>query len=215
MRNPTARALPLAALAGTGLFTLAWVTLGAISPGYPLFGTWISPYSPISQPVSGLGLGDTAAYMNTGFVVGGVLLVAGVIGTGRLFVRRRRLTVALLLAAPTGMIVCGVWTLEAMLPHLTGFLLAVGVAAVSLPLAATALPPPIRRRAFVPLTGGGLLALALLVWFMAAFDPVAAGSGHGIAGLIQRALILDVHACLAALGWLAFRSSGATTEVTS
>jgi hypothetical protein len=37
--------------------------LGFLSPGYTLFGTLIAPYSPISQPISGLGLGPTGAFM--------------------------------------------------------------------------------------------------------------------------------------------------------
>ena len=60
----SARWLALGAIAGPVLFTLAWFVLGFLSPGYRLFGTLISPYSPISQPISGLGLGPTAPFMN-------------------------------------------------------------------------------------------------------------------------------------------------------
>ncbi|MGH3612648.1 MAG: DUF998 domain-containing protein [Pseudonocardia sp.] len=49
-------------------------------PGYPVGGNFVSPYSPISQPISGLGLGATAPYMNTAFVLSGLLLLAGLIG---------------------------------------------------------------------------------------------------------------------------------------
>ncbi|HKN43770.1 MAG TPA: hypothetical protein VJW23_07585, partial [Propionibacteriaceae bacterium] len=56
------RWLALGALAGPVLFTLAWLILGAVSPGYTVAGTWISPYSAITQPISGLGLGETARY---------------------------------------------------------------------------------------------------------------------------------------------------------
>ena len=77
------RRLALGAIAGPALFTAAWLILGFASPGYTVSGTWISPYSPISQPISGLGLGKTAPYMNTAFVVSGLLLLAGVIGVAR------------------------------------------------------------------------------------------------------------------------------------
>jgi hypothetical protein len=62
------RRLALGAVAGPILFTVAWLILGALSPGYTVSGTWISPYSAISQPISGLGLGETARHMNTAFV---------------------------------------------------------------------------------------------------------------------------------------------------
>ena len=72
--------LSLGAVAGPVLFTAGWLILGAVSPGYTISGIWISPYSAITQPISGLGLGETAAYMNSVFVISGLLLLAGVIG---------------------------------------------------------------------------------------------------------------------------------------
>src|SRR6266542_6662982 len=74
------RWLALGDVAGPVLFTLAWFVLGFLSPGFTIFGTLIAPYSPISAPISGLGLGPTAPFMNTAFVLGGLLLLAGVIG---------------------------------------------------------------------------------------------------------------------------------------
>src|SRR5438105_328413 len=65
-----ARWLALGAIVGPVLFTVAWLVLGFLSPGYAAWGTWIGPYSPIHQGISGLGLGVTAPYMNTAFVVG-------------------------------------------------------------------------------------------------------------------------------------------------
>ena len=54
-----------------GFGSLAWFVLGFLSPGYTIFGTVIAPYSPISQPISGLGLGTTGPFMNAAFVLGG------------------------------------------------------------------------------------------------------------------------------------------------
>ena len=65
-----ARLAALGAVAGPALFTLAWLVLGFLSPGYTIYGTRIAPYSPISQPVSGLGMGVTAPYMNAAFGLG-------------------------------------------------------------------------------------------------------------------------------------------------
>ena len=62
---------------GAGLFTVAWFVLGLVSPGYRLFDLVIEPYSAVSQPVSGLGLGVTAPWMNAAFVLGGLLVGAG------------------------------------------------------------------------------------------------------------------------------------------
>ena len=72
--KPTAPAIPeairwLALGAGPVLFTLAWFVLGFLSPGFTIFGTVIEPYSPVSQPISGLGLGSTAPFMNAAFVL--------------------------------------------------------------------------------------------------------------------------------------------------
>jgi hypothetical protein len=79
--SPAARLAALGAVAGPVLFTLAWLVLGFLSPGYTIYGTRIAPYSPISQPVSGLGMGVTAPYMNAAFVFGaGLLTMIGVVG---------------------------------------------------------------------------------------------------------------------------------------
>src|SRR6266702_8256621 len=74
------RWLALGAVAGPVLFTLAWLVLGELSPGYTAWGTRIAPYSPISQVISGLGLGITAPFMNTAFVLNGLLILVGVVG---------------------------------------------------------------------------------------------------------------------------------------
>jgi hypothetical protein len=55
----------------------------------------------------------------------------------------------------------------------------------------------------------GPLALLLLVAFFAAFQPTADGAEHGVAGLIQRAGAIHVHAWFIAMGWLAYRRRGA------
>jgi hypothetical protein len=209
----TARRLALGAVAGPALFTLAWLVLGFLSPGSTLFGTLIAPYSPISQPISGLGLGPTGAWMNTAFVLGGLVLLAGVAGifqTLRPSGRRAagRVCAALLALSPLGLVVAGTFTLEAVMPHLLGFLLATGTPVASFLITGLFLRGiPGWRRFGTWLLLGSPLTLVLLVGFFLTFDPAAAGANVGIAGLVQRMLAVEVHAWFVAMGWLAYRRS--------
>src|SRR3954470_329871 len=79
----TPRTMAIAAVIGPILFTLAWLILGFVSPGFTLFDVRVEPYSAISAQISGLGLGPTAPYMNAAFILNGALLAIGVIGTLR------------------------------------------------------------------------------------------------------------------------------------
>ena len=192
--NNRSAASRFALLVPTGaiLFTLAWLILGAVSPGYELFGHVISPYSWISQPVSGLGLGVTGPWMNAAFIVGGLLVLAGTLGVVGTWTRRGGLgTTAFVLMTLTGvgMIVCGVFTLESMMLHLLGFLLAVPLPAVGFILAGAALRRTDRRLAVAGIAGG-TTTLVLFAVFMAIFDASGAGGNEGVAGLVQRLLIL-------------------------
>src|SRR5438067_12324216 len=121
------RWLALGAAAGPVLFTLAWVVLGFLSPGYTAWGTRIAPYSPISQGISGLGLGITAPFMNTAFVLSGLLILVGVVGIFQgireMGTLARWSCTVLLALSPLGMVVDGFFTLESILPHTAGFLL--------------------------------------------------------------------------------------------
>src|SRR5260370_11698152 len=72
--------LALGAVAGPAVLTLAWFVLGFSSPGYTMWGTRIAPYSIISQPLSGLGLGPTGPLMNAAFIASGPLIVVGAVG---------------------------------------------------------------------------------------------------------------------------------------
>jgi hypothetical protein len=206
------RWLALGAVAGPVLFTLAWFILGFLSPGFTIFGTLVAPYSPISQPISGLGLGLTAPFMNAAFVLGGLLILAGAAGIFQGIrelgaVARWSCTVLLALSG-LGMVVDGIFTLESFLPHMAGFLLGTGTPVLSFLVIGLLLRRvPIWRRFGNWLPLGSPLTLALLVLSFATFDPVAAGAGLGIGGLTQRILVVEVHAWFVVLGWLAFRRS--------
>ena len=203
-RSKTTRWLTLGAVIGPILFTLAWIILGFISPGYPLWNLWIAPYSAISQPISGLGLGITAPYMNAAFILTGVLTIAGAIGIYRNISEEgatKRWRYILLLALPgLGTIMDGVFNLESMMLHNLGFLLVLSVI-VSFPIIGSQLRNiPGWQQFGRRLILGGPLTLVLAVLYFATFNPEASGAGIGIGGLTQRLLIVQIHVWYVALG---------------
>lgn len=210
MFSLSARRLALGAVAGPVLFELSWLVLGLVSPGYTLFGHRFTGYSPVSQPVSGLGLGLTGPYMNAAFVVTGLMLTAGVAGVFRVTAApgHRRCAVLLGLSG-VGQALCGLFTLEEMVPHTLGYLLAIGAPVIGFPVAGRyfrGLPGWRRLGAWLPV--GGLLTLALLVLFFLTFQPTAEGAEAGVAGLVQRLGIVEVHAWFAVMGVRAFSGGG-------
>ena len=204
------RWLALGAVAGPVLFTLAWVVLGFLSPGYTAWGTRIAPYSPISQGISGLGLGITAPFMNTAFVFSGLLILAGVVGIFQgireMGVLARWSCTVLLALSPLGMAVDGIFTLESFLPHMVGFLLAAASPVLSFVVIGLLLRRvPGWRRLGSWLLLASPLTLVLLVLYFLTFSPTVAGTQTGVAGLTERILVVEVLAWFVAMGWLAFR----------
>lgn len=208
------RRLALCAVIGPVLFTVVWFVLGFVSDGYTLFGHRFTDYSPISQPISGLGMGATAPYMNTAFVVTGLLLIAGVIGVfrtasaddmeGRPVLRRTAMV--MLACTGAGQVVCGIFDLAAVMTHMLGFILALGTPVIGFLVAGLYLRHlPGWRRFGTWLLLGGPLTLILLAAFFMTFQPTADGAEHGVAGLVQRAGVVEVHAWFVAMGWLAYR----------
>ncbi len=204
------RWLALGAVVGPVLFTLAWLVLGFVSPGYTAWGVRIAPYSPISQPISGLGLGVTAPYMNAAFVLCGLVTLTGVAG---LFQRisaigaGARWSCTMLLALlPLGMAIDGIFTLESGFLHYVGF----GLGAVVSPVLGFVVTGLVLRR--VPsfrrfgtwLVVGSSLTLALVVLYFLTFSPTVGGTQTGVAGLTERILITEILAWYVALGWLVF-----------
>jgi uncharacterized membrane protein len=152
--------------------------------------------------------------MNTAFVVSGLLLLVGVTGAVQ-SIRQvgavaRRTCSALLALSPLGVILDGIFTLESMPLHSVGFFLAAATPVLSFLVAGLLLRRVPRWRRFGDwLLLGSPLILALLVLFFTTFNPTTSGAGRGVGGLVQRVLIVEVHAWFVALGWLAFsRSSG-------
>ncbi|TMC56067.1 MAG: DUF998 domain-containing protein, partial [Chloroflexota bacterium] len=204
------RWLALGAVAGPVLFTLAWFILGFLSPGYTAWGTRIAPYSPISQGISGLGLGITAPFMNTAFVFSGLLILAGVVsifqGIREMGALARWSCTVLLALSPLGMAVDGIFTLESFLPHMVGFLLAAASPVLSFVVVGLLLRRIPRWRWLGSwLLLASPLTLVLLVLYFLTFSPTVAGTQTGVAGLTERILVVEVLAWFVAMGWLAFR----------
>ena len=207
----TARWQALGAVAGPILFTLAWLILGAVSPGYPLWDLWIAPYSAISQPISGLGLGQTAPFMNSAFVLTGVLMMAGAAGIFQNIQEMgaaARWSCTLLLALPgVGAIMDGIFTLESFMLHNAGFMLLLSVIVSFVVVGRLLRRIPRWRRLGNWLLLGSPLTLALAILFFATFDPETAGANLGVGGLTQRVLVLEAQAWYVLMGWTAFRHS--------
>lgn len=201
------------------LFTATWVVLGAVNDGYVLFDAVIEDYSPIHQPISGLGLGSTATAMNTAFVLYGLIAVAGAWGASRLVAvidpGTRMATLIPLALHGLGSVMVGIFTLESMDLHSVGFLLILAPV-VSFVLVGRRFS----RLADVRTAGRALLWIAapvsalLIAAFFASFDPVAAGDGGGVAGLVQRALVLNLQIGIAVLITVS-RPAGSRPPLTS
>jgi hypothetical protein len=203
--------LALGAIFGPLVLTLAWLVLGAVSPGYTVFGVHIAPYSPIAQPISGLGMGVTAPYMNAAFVLSGLAMFIGVVGISRSLSSRpaaRWLCAGLLALTPLGLILAGLFNLESPMLHYVGALLGLGSPVLSFLVTGLVLRGIPRWRRL----GSGLLlaspiSLVLLVVFFASFDQATTAANQGIAGLTQRVLVLEEFAWFVALGWFSYTRS--------
>ncbi len=212
------RWLALGAVVGPVLFTLAWFILGFLSPGYTAWDTRIAPYLPISQPISGLGLGITAPFMNTAFVLNGLLILVGVVGIFQgireMGILARWSCMVLLALSPLGMVVDGFFTLEAILPHTAGFLLGCATPVLSFAVIGLLLRRVESFRRFGTwLLLGSPLTLALLILYFLTFSPTVAGIRTGVAGLTERILGIEVQAWFVIMGLLVFRGpSGKQSE---
>lgn len=205
------RILPLFAVVSPVIFTLTWFILGFISKGYTIYGVRIEPYSSITQPISGLGMGSTAVVMNSAFILCGILLFAGIIGIYQNIGEEgkpstRRTSFALLILSPIGLIICGIFDLESTFLHSIGFLLSTGTTILSFLITGLFFRSISRLKNL----GSGLiigspLTLVLVTLFFINFDPIAAGEGRGIAGIASRLLAIEVLAWFAAMGLLTYQ----------
>jgi hypothetical protein len=211
--------LALGAILGPVVFTLGWLVLGFISPGYTMWGVHVAPYSAISQPLSGLGLGPTGPFMNTAFIVSGLLMIAGAVGVIASIPGLSpfaRWTCTILLALPgVGAVIDGIFTFENFLPHFVGFGLAL-TTVVGFPVVGLILRRiPSWRNFGTWLVAAGPLTLALTVLYFMTFTPTVEGIQHGVAGLTERLLVLELDAWYVAIGWLVISKGDLIREQTS
>ncbi|MCC3314340.1 DUF998 domain-containing protein [Nocardia africana] len=188
-----------------------------MQPGYTLFGHEFQHYSAISQPISGLGIGVTAPYMNSAFVLAGVLLIAGVPATFATVPgvrdRRRRWSIILLSATGVGMIIDGVCTLAQPIPHLLGFVIGLVVPVIAFPIAGAYLRTVPRWDGFGRrLRYAGPTTLVLLPLFLLTFRPTPDAAERGVSGVAERVMVTEVLVCFAALGLHAARVTIDTEE---
>jgi hypothetical protein len=201
--------LELGAVLGPALITVAWLVLGFLSPGYTMWGVHVAPYSPVSQPISGLGLGPTGPFMNAAFIASGLLLTMGAFGIFQqlpdLSRRSRWIATALWALPGAGSVIDGIFTFEHFLPHLTGFLLLLATVA-GFPFTGLVLRRLPEWRSFGTwLIVAGPLTLALAVLYFATFTPTIQGIQTGVSGLTERIAVSEIGAWYVALGWLVHR----------
>jgi hypothetical protein len=146
--------------------------------------------------------------MNAVFVLSGLLMVAGAVGVFRSIqglARGARWTGTVLLALPgLGAVIDGLFTLEHFFLHFVGFGLAL-TTVVGFPVIGLLLRRVPAWRTFGSwLIAAGPVTLALAVLYFATFTPTIEGVQHGVAGLTERILVLELEAWYVAIGWLAF-----------
>ena len=178
----------------------------------------VPSYSPISQPISGLGLGVTGPFMNAAFIACGLLLLAGIVGIVRgidgIGTRARWICGALLALAPIGMIVDGAFTLESFFVHFLGYLVAIGSTVVSFLVVGSVLRRvPRWHRLGSALRIASAVTLVLLVLAQVTFDPIAAGANTGVAGLTERIVVVEALFWFVVMGWFAARSPRAASPI--
>jgi hypothetical protein len=185
----------LLAVVGAVAFTVTWVVLGFVSDGYRMWDITVDSYSWVAQPISGLGLGSTAPVMNAAFVVGGILVSIGTwTALSRGPARKARWLVA---ASGVGTAMCGIFTLESILLHTLGFLLAAALPGIGFIVAARAL----RGTGLAAwLWFAGPATLLGTAGYMATFDAIDAGNNVGVAGLVERILLVILMGTLGAIG---------------
>jgi hypothetical protein len=209
--RPAASSVALGAVAGPIVFTAGWFVLGFISPGYTMWGTRIAHYSALSQPLSGLGLGPTGPWMNAVFILSGLLMIGGSVGVFRSIAElspSARWVGTVSLALPgLGAVIDGVFTLEHFFFHFVGFALAL-TSVAGLPATGYLLRRVPSWRTFGSwLVVAGPVTLALAILYFATFTPTVEGVQHGVAGLTERILVIELQAWYVAIGWLAFSKS--------
>ena len=215
MKQSTKILLSLMVL-GPVIFTISWIVLGFVSTGYTMWDITVSSYSPITQQISGLGLGNTALFMNGAFILSGLFIVLGSIGFARALTgKSRKLAVrsAILLSlVGVGSIIDGIFTFIYFMPHMIGFLLALSPI-VTFPYLGLKLRQDKKWRAIgtIMMIASPTLLLLAIIYFMS-FKPEEAALNVGIAGVTERILVTVLMGFYATIGMLTIGSKDWTKE---
>jgi hypothetical membrane protein len=193
------RRLALGAVAGPVLFTLAWLVLGLLRSGY----------SQLRQQISDLALGPNGVLMGGAFVLGGLLVLAGMVGIFQatradVGTKARWICAALLALAPLGEVVVGVFNQTHVTGHVTGAILSFQTPIIGFLVTGLVL----RRRPRWRRIGNWLLlasplTLVLAQVFVLTGPPGAPLAATGLGGLTERVMVTEILAWYAALGWVA------------
>jgi hypothetical protein len=144
--------------------------------------------------------------------VSGLLIVVGAFGVFRaipeLGPAARWIGTAVFALPGLGSVMDGIFTLEHFFLHFVGFGLAL-TTVVGFPVTGYLLRRVPGWRGFGSwLIVAGPVTLALTVLYFATFTPTIEGIQHGVAGLTERILVLELQAWYVAMGWLVFRRRG-------
>jgi len=205
----TIQLLTLGAIIGPALFLLAWLLLETIRAGY----------SPISQPISALAIGQNGVYMRIAFLLDGLFTTIGVITVFR-GLKNKLSTATLWICAllmslsPLGLLWAGIFTMNMLVLHTLGAVVACGIPIITFPIVGFKLRRVLGWRSFGTwmLIVGCLLTLILLVGFDTSVPVSEMATGGGAYGLWQRVLFIEVQAWYVALAWLGFRQSYLITQ---
>lgn len=210
-----ARGLAFGAIAGPVLFAIAWIVLGVLQPATKTdYGVMGGISGAISNPISGLGVGPHAQLFNAAFVLCGMMLLAGVIGVFQIIMSSarpavRRTSTALMAISPIGLAMAGIFTLQSSVAlHTVAAGLLFYVPVVGFLVTGIFLRRiPRHQRLGALLLVASPLTLVLVLLYSSTFDVATIVAGHGIAGLTERVLLVEIHAIYVALGFSALRRS--------
>jgi uncharacterized protein DUF998 len=201
-RSGTVRLLILCAVIGPPLFLLSWLFLETIRFGY----------SPISQPISALAIGQNGIYMRIAFLLDGLLTTAGVIGVfqslkNKLGAATLWVCTLLMALSPLGLLWAGIFTMNMLVLHTAGAVVACGIPIITFPIVGFILRRVSGWKSFGTwmLIAGCLLTLLLLIGFDTSVPLSQMATGGGTYGLWQRALFIEVQAWYVALAWIGLR----------
>lgn len=192
----------LGAIIGPILFLLAWLLLEAVRSGY----------SPVSQPISALAIGQNGIYMRIAFLLDGILTTVGAIAVFQSLKNKLSATALWVCTlsmslSPLGVLWAGIFTMNLLALHTAGAVIACGIPVITFPIVGFKLRcvPGWKSFGTWMMVMGCLVTLILLVGFDTSVPVTQMATGGGDYGLWQRLLFIEVQAWYVALAWVGLR----------